>query len=365
MKGLIQFMFTCKPDYEQAQKRINAFWNFAETDRPAVSFSFTKPDAKWCTQETTWPHKSHEDRWLDVEWRAARDANWMANTVYYAESMPVVMPNLGPEIISAWAGCPYFYGESTTWTEPCIHDWEKDRAIIDMTHPLFKKLEEYTQALIKHGKGNFIVGLTDYHPGGDHLAALRDPENLAVDLMENPDEVKKKLAESYDEYFPTYDHFVNMIKAADMPIASWIPLTSETSMYIPSNDFSIMVSNAMFEEFFLDGLTAECKHYKKSVYHLDGPGALRHLDSLLSIKELNAIQWVPGAGQEQVMPWLDVFKRTMAAGKSVMAYPHNMEDLKFLMDNLPARGLYLQISWDVGNEENARDLMKVIERWGR
>jgi len=119
----------------------------------------------------------------------------------------------------------------------------------------------------------------------------------------------------------------------------------------------------MFEEFFLDGLVQECKHYEKSIYHLDGSDALRHLDTLLGIKELNAIQWVPGYGQEQVMPWLDVFKQTQAAGKSVMAYPHSMADLQFLMDNLPARGLYLQICWHIGNECDAQDLMKLIEKW--
>jgi len=353
-------MFTCKPDYEQAQKRINTFWEYAETDRPLVSMSFPKPNAKpFATKQ----HATYKDYWLDLEYRTEQATHWMENTVFYAESMPVVMPNMGPEIVSAWAGCPYHFGETTTWTDPCVFDWEKDDAIIDMNHPLFRKLEDFTHMLLERAKDNFIVGLTDLHPGGDHLAALRDPENLAVDLLENPDMVKAKLAKSYEEYFPAYDHFVNMLKAAGMPISSWIPLTSETRMYIPSNDFSCMISTKMFEEFFLDGLVQECRHYDKSVYHLDGPDALRHLDTLLSIKELNAIQWVPGDGRAPVLPWLDVFKRTLAAGKSVMAYPYSMEDLRFLMDNLPARGLYLQICWNVESEENAKNLMKLIEKW--
>jgi hypothetical protein len=41
--------------------------------------------------------------------------------------------------------------------------------------------------LFKAGEGHFIVGLTDFHSGGDHLAALRDPANLAIDLIENPE----------------------------------------------------------------------------------------------------------------------------------------------------------------------------------
>ena len=352
-------MFTCKPDYEAAQKRINAFWDNADTDRPMFTASFPKENTKPFTKKK---HDSHKNYWLDIEYRTEEAAHWMENTVFFAEAMPVVFPNLGPEIISAWAGCPYHYGEHTTWTEPCLTDWDNDTAVIDTNHPLSKKLEQYTKLLLQRGKGNFIVGLTDLHPGGDHVAALRDPEVFAIDLLEHPEKVKAKLASSYKEYFPVYDHYVSMIKAEGMPIASWLPLTSETSMYIPSNDFSCMISTEMFEEFFLDGLIEECRRYKKSIYHLDGPDAIRHLDTLLSIKELNAIQWVPGAGNEQVIPWLDLFKRCLAAGKSVVVSPQNMDEFNFVRDNLPAKGLWISLHW-IRNEDEARDIMKLVESW--
>ncbi len=48
----------------------------------------------------------------------------------------------------------------------------------------------------------------------------------------------------------------------------------------------------MFEEVFLPGIIEECSFYERTIYHLAGPGALKHLDSLLEIKELDAIQWV-------------------------------------------------------------------------
>ena len=353
-------MFTCKPDYEQAQSRINAFWDNAETDRPMVFMTFPKPNAKPFTQKQ---HATHKDFWLDFEYHAERAAHRAENTVFYAEAMPVFYPDLGPEIVSVWAGCPYHFGADTVWTEPCVFDWEKDRAVIDMNHPMFKTLEKYTNILLEKAKGKFIIGLSDFHPGGDHLCAIRDAEQLAMDLLDCPDIVKVRLAASYKEYYPAFDHFVGILKDAGMPIASWMPVTSETCMYMPSNDFSYMISTDMFNEFFMDGLIEECRHYKQSIYHLDGPAALRHLDSILEIRELNGIQWVPGAGNEQIYPWLDVFKRILAAGKSVLAYPRNMDELRFLMDNLPAKGLGIHLQWGVENEDNARDLMKLIEKW--
>lgn len=232
---------------------------------------------------------------------------------------------------------------------------------MDMNHPLAKKLEDFTRLLLEKAKGKFIVGLSDFHPGGDHLAALRDPQTLAIDLLENPDKVKAKLHSSYEEYYKIFDFYVDWLKKEKMPISSWLPFTSEdTPMYIPSNDFSFMISKEMFDEFFLEGIAEECRHYGKSIYHLDGPGALRHLDSLLEIPELNAIQWMPGAGVEPCLPWLDVYKKILSAGKSLITYPHNMEDLRFIMDNLPSRGLCLQM-WNPENEENAKDLMKQIK----
>ena len=354
-------MFSLKPDYEKAQARINAFWNHEEVDRPLLFLRYPKADAKPFPSKT---YATLEDRWLDIEYRAQAAAHYMENTVYMAESMPVSYPDLGPEILSAMAGCPYHYGEHTTWTDPCIHDWEADgpKAVMDINHPLSKKLEQFTKLLLELGKGKFIVGLSDFHPGGDHVAALRDPQTLAFDLLDNPEEVKAKLASSYTEYFPIYDHFVNILKSANMPITSWLHLTSEETMYIPSNDFSYMISPEMFEEFFLEGLISEFKHYGHNVFHLDGPGCIRHLDFLLAIPELQAIQWVPGAGREAVHQWIDLYKKIQSAGKSVIVYPQNLSELLLIKEHLPARGLCIECG-NAGNEDNAKDIMKIVEDW--
>jgi len=356
-------MYTCKPGYEEAQRRVNMFWNHEDADRPLVNISFPKPGAEPFPEKK---YATQEARWLDVNYRIDSSAHNAENTVFYADSMPVVYPNLGPEIFSAWSGCPYIFGETTTWTEPCIDDWDRDgpKAVTDRRHPLYIILDDFAKGLIERGKGNFIVGLTDFHPGGDHVAALRDPERFAVDLLEHPEKVRRKLASSYPEYYPIYDYFTKMIKDAGMPVATWTPLPSEETMYVPSNDFSCMISTEMFVDFFLDGIIGECKHYAHSIYHLDGRDALRHLNVILSIPELNALQWVPGAGHEQVSRWINVYKRVLAAGKSIQINGVYPDDLPLLMENLPARGVWLCMR-GIGDEETAANVMKTIERWGK
>ena len=340
---------------------MNVFWAREETDRPLVLIGFRKPGAGAFAHKK---HPSWQERWLDLEYRTLQTVHHMENTVFYADMMPVAWPNLGPGIFSAWAGCPYEYGADTTWTSPCIEDWDKDagKAVVDMSHPLLKKTEEFTRMLLEQAGGKFIVGLTDFHPGGDHLAALRDSEQLAIDLIDNPDAVKAKLETSYTEYFRVYDYFAGILKENQMPISTWLTLTSETTMYVPSNDFSCMISESMFEEFFLEGIRRECRHYENNIYHLDGPGALRHLDMLLSLDELDAVQWVPGAGNDEALKWLDVYDRVLSKGKGLYICNVRPTDLDTLMEHLPARGVCLHMN-GINDGDTAAAVMRKIEKW--
>ena len=51
-------------------------------------------------------------------------------------------------------------------------------------------MDELTDALLEAGKGKYYTGVTDLHPAADTLAAFRDPINLNMDLLTDPDEIK-------------------------------------------------------------------------------------------------------------------------------------------------------------------------------
>ncbi len=354
--------FSLKPDYEISKKRYDAFWHGEIIDRPPVNIVFPKENPK---PVPTKSYASEEERWLDVDFRAEATAISLSNYEYYADSLPIAWPNLGPEIFSAWCGCGYKYGRDTTWSEPCIFDWEKDgdKAVFDPNHPLFKAMVQFTQKLLEYGKGNFIVGLTDFHPGGDHLAALRDPQVLALDMIENLDYVKEKLESSYKEYYHVYDIFYEMLRGAGMPITSWTPLIHDGRYYIPSNDFSCMISKKMFDEVFLPGLVEECRFYERSIYHLDGPNALRHLDSLLEIKELDAVQWVCGAGNEGYARWVKVYQKIQNAGKSLQLCEISLEELPLVFETLRPEGVWFPYIRGIDSKETADAVLKRISAW--
>ena len=56
-----------------------------------------------------------------------------------------------------------------------------------------------------------------------------------------------------------------------------------------------------------------------NIFHLDGKGMLRHLDRILEVPEIAAIQWVQGVGDDlPILQWLPVIKKIQAAGKGVI-----------------------------------------------
>ena len=44
-------------------------------------------------------------------------------------------------------------------------------------------------------------------------------------------------------------------------------------------------------------------------YHLDGPDAIKHLDALCEIDDLDVVQWVPGSGRGELQDWTWLFDR--------------------------------------------------------
>ena len=68
----------------------------------------------------------------------------------------------------------------------------------------------------------------------------------------------------------------------------------------------------------MPSLREDMKRLSHTIYHLDGVGAMKHLDALLSLPELNAIQWVYGVGQPGPYAWLDLYHKVLDAGKQIM-----------------------------------------------
>ena len=358
-------MFKLKPDYDVVLNRYEAWWDCQIIDRPLVSLRFPLPDA----EKKPLPIKKHitlRDRWMDAEYIAAMADSQLGNTVFFADSLPVTYPNLGPEIFSAFYGCELEYGESTAWSKPTLPDWSEqslDNLQLDMNGFYFKKLVEMTDTLLETAKGKFIVGYTDLHGGGDGIAAFRDPQNLLMDTIENTDAVKRLCDRITTDFLYVYDYFHKKLSDAGMPSTTWLPATCKGKFHVPSNDFSCMISDDAFEALFIPGIIRECQHMDRCIYHLDGPQALRFLDRILDIPEIDALQWVPGAGQEYWANWIEVYQRIQSKNKAIQILSIPAGDLDTLFRELKPEGVWISSISGISNRQEAESVLNKISRW--
>lgn len=348
-------------DWEMRIKRQDAFWNGEIIDRPVVIISFGKEKAsgKAPVQKT---YATPREWWMDSEYIAECVAYNIENSVYCGDALPMSYPNLGPEVFSSFFGMEMEYSEDTSWGIPNLHDWSKVSELkFSKNNFYWKKIIEITDMLLAKGKGKFYVGYTDLHPGGDAIAAFRDPLNLNMDMLDFPEEVKK-LREYVDDVFEEiFNFYADKLQGAGQAITTWPGIVSSKRWHVPSNDFSCMISKEMFDEIFLPGIARECRIAEASIYHLDGPQALTHLDSLLEIKELNVIQWVYTSNKGCASDWLHVYKKCQAAKKGIQLSVHTNE-LDTIMENLRPEGVWLRI-YGINDADSASAIIKKVAKW--
>jgi len=264
-------------------------------------------------------------------------------------------------VYTAFLGCPLEYTDTTSWAVPILDSWDKlDTVRFDPDNDYYLQTRRMTDAAIERGKGKFIVGYTDLHPGADGACAFRDPQRLCTDLLDYPDEVRELLRRVEEPFAMVFDTLARRLEETGNPVCSWLPCVSEGRVHIPSNDFWCMVSSRMAREFFLDITVQECRMADRSVFHLDGRTAIKHLDLLLEIPELHAIQPTIGAGDVFDDEWMGVIRRARAAGKSIHLAA-NWDMVSAIMAEFGPEGFLFTMG--AASVDEAEAAVRRIERW--
>lgn len=56
-----------------------------------------------------------------------------------------------------------------------------------------------------------------------------------------------------------------------------------------------------------------------NIFHMDGKGVAHHMDAILELPNVQAIQWVQGVADDMpIMQWTPLIQKIQAAGKSVV-----------------------------------------------
>jgi hypothetical protein len=347
------------PDFEMSMKRVYAWFEGAIIDRPPVRF--VAHNAFVEQANTTYPSPNLKDRWFDEEFQVKTFMQSIEAKRFHGETFPVFWPNLGPEVYSAFFGSVLEYGDVTAWSVPLVREWDDiSRLKLDMENEYFRKIEALTHCALEHCRGKFLVGYTDLHPGADCAAAWRDPAQLCIDMLESPDETAQLIDIANREFARVYDHFDAILKAHQQPSITWMAIPSFGKMHIPSCDFSALISPKLFDAFCLPILEQEVKLMTHNIFHVDGRGVARHLDKIMAIPEVHAIQWVQGVGSDlPIMQWVDLIKRVQARLPIVVDL--KKEELDPFMAAVKPEGIFLSIGTESESEE--LEILKRLERW--
>lgn len=269
-------------------------WWRGELDRPLVKVVLEKdlPRVRALCQANC-----HE---VDRPAEAVVDAidGELQRCTFLGDAFPMVdFAAFGLGVLAALCGARLDNATGGVWFFP-----DKERPIeeisirYDPENPWARRIKDLYRAGLAKWEGKVLLGLPDLGGVLDVVATFRGSENLLLDLYDAPEEVLRLAQEAQDAWYAAFDDFCAVL-SPQRGTTHWSGLASREPSYIPQCDFCYMIGNPMFREFVLPTLRRDVERLAHSIYHLDGVGELRHLDDVLALEALEAVQWVPGDGQ--------------------------------------------------------------------
>lgn len=249
----------------------------------------------------------------------------------------------------------------------------KDKELEDIHLKLDKNFWLYQRSLdiikefAKHYQGKVALGIPNLGGMMDIVESIRGANNSLMDLYDDPEEVLRVNNEILDAYQEAYHDMIDAITQEDVVgYTGWITLLSQKPYFISQCDFCCMIGIPQFDEFIKDTLTKEAQMIERSFYHLDGPGAVRHLDTILDCG-FDGIQWIQGDGSAPLDSgqWDDIYKKVRNKGKLLQVFIYGKEELKaidYIVDVLggDASGIAFICT---GQEDDQEEFMKYLEKY--
>ncbi len=308
--------------WEKIKNDYDLWWE-GKLDRPLINLQVEayepdrpEPAAPLLTQETA----------LDLSWSADdlidRIDYELSKIEYLGDSYPYFnMDCFGPGVLAAFLGADADNSSGRIWFSV-----PEEKELCDMhfayqpDNVWFNRVKDIYRAANRRWHGRVIMGMVDLGGVMDCLAIFRGTNNLLMDLYDEPDEVKRLSKELHQLWMRYYNELCSVMEEENIGYSDWSHIFSSKRSYIIQSDFCFMISHDMFKEFIMDELRQCTEELENTIYHLDGPGELKHLDTILTFPKLNAVQWVPGAGAPDQCNWPEVYQKIHAAGKGIQIW---------------------------------------------
>ena len=337
------------PIPEDIRERYEAFWNGEIVDRPLLQVTAPRGDG------VRTPSAQNTEEFLDPDTALGRMEQVVAATHYAGDAFPLAFP-VSPRLVAiqaAYLGGAYNIESGTAWCEPTISDWETRAPVaVDPDNVWWRRSQRIIEEGAKRFEKRIAVGIPDLQGGGQILDLLRGTEALAMDLVDRPDDARAALEEIDESWLHYWQACNDLILRRQDGYVDWLRVWSDRPAVTVECDLCCMISPAMFNECFLPSLRRQTQWIERTIYHLDGEGAIRHLDALLELELLDGIQWVPGAGAKPMREWVPLLKRIRDGGKLVVA-KCGAEEVTPILEALGPEGVLLQTGCETPDAADA------------
>ncbi len=301
-----------KRDFEQAQAQWEGFWR-GENRRPMVSAVIPKPGVEPVDKP---------------EYTAGRDGNYGPvvdqllrygeTHEFIGEAIPFFYLEFAADHFAGLLGAKLHFredGHGYGWAEPFVRDWDEQELRFQPNGEWWQRTVEFAQALRAGCDGKLMIAAPTLVASLDALSAIRGAQNLLMDLVTQPDKVHRALAQVTRAHGEILDALSELLDFPTYGSINRHGMYTKGRIAIPQCDFSCMISPAMYREFEVPYLRQEMARLDAAEYHLDGPGAIKHLPALCEIEELDIVQWVPGSGFGEAQDWTWLYDRIDQLGK--------------------------------------------------
>ena len=269
----------------------------------------------------------------------------------YGDTLPFAGISVGVGCMAAFLGCEPVFAEDTTWMNPIVDEniglSSLGKLTYDPDNFWWKEhLRETGKLADLCREDGFIVTIPDILENIDVLALLCGSQNMCYYFMDEPALVQDYITQIDDLYFLYFDRLYDLIKDSGGGNGSLFNIWSEKRTLKIQCDVAVLLSPAQFDKYVMPSLEKQLSRIDNSLYHLDGPDAIKYLDSILSLKNLKALQFTPGDGNlpPEKECWYPIYDKVKKSGKSIWVHltgDDPINDSRKLIERYGTAGVYL------------------------
>ena len=318
-----------KHNLEQTISHFESWWRCEDIGRPLMNIRAVRTPSRELFEVPA--PTCARDIHFNLDYLYPNCMNYFAQRDFLAESYPCMDINIGPGSVSVYLGSEPVFAWDTVWYEPCIDDINTySELVYDENNPWWRTHFDVVRRAVELSEGKFYVNIPDLIENIDIIAAMRGPQQTCYDLIDYPEQMHKRIGEVDRTYFEYYDRIHELVRLPHSCSYTAFNVLGRGRVAKVQCDFAALMNPSQFREFIVPSLTKQCRSLDHSVFHLDGKDCIKHIDALLSIEELQAVQWTAGAGQPDGgnEKWYGLYEKIRAAGKSmhVSIYDGNFEN---------------------------------------